>query len=98
MLVLNVFSCHKTDDTKALLRQTITDLIIIPGGMKSFLQPLNVSINKPFKDRLRRCWFDWIMSGEKTNTKSRRMRKVDFLMICGWIVKVWEEIPSDIIK
>ena len=26
------------------------------------------------------------------------MRKVDLPMICGWIVKVWEEIPSDIIK
>ena len=27
-----------------------------------------------------------------------RIRKVDLLMMCGWIVKVWEEIPSDIIK
>ena len=28
----------------------------------------------------------------------RRMRKVDLPMSCSWIVKVWEEIPSDIIK
>ena len=27
-----------------------------------------------------------------------RMRKVDLLMICAWIIKVWEEIPSYIIK
>ena len=27
----------------------------------------------------------------------RRMRKVNLPMICGWIVKVWKEIPSDII-
>ena len=38
------------------------------------------------------------MSGEKTSTKSERMRKIDLTMICGWIVKVWEDIPSDIIK
>ena len=57
-----------------------------------------MSINKPFKDQLRHCWSDWIMSAEKTNTKSGRMRKVDLPMIWGWIVKVWEEIPSDIIK
>ena len=57
-----------------------------------------MSINKPFKDRPLRCWSDWIMSGEKTYTKSGRLRKVDLLMICGWIVNVWEEIPSDIIK
>ena len=34
----------------------------------------------------------------ETYTKSGRMTKVDLLMICSWIVKVWEEIPSDIIK
>ena len=33
MLVLDTFSCHNTDDTKALLRRTNTDLVIIPGGI-----------------------------------------------------------------
>ena len=50
------------------------------------------------KDGLPRCWSDWIMSGEKTYTKSGRMRKVDLLIICGWIIKGFEEIPSGIIK
>ena len=70
MLVLVAFSCHKTDDIKALLRRTNTDLVIIPNGMTSLLQPLNVSINKQFQDGLRRCWSNWIMnvSGEKTYT------------------------------
>ena len=90
VLVLDAFSCHKTDDTKVLLHRTNTDLIIIPFGMTSLLQPLNVSINKLFKDGLHRCWSVWIMSGEKTYTKSERMRKIDLPMICGWIIKVWE--------
>ena len=42
MLVLDVFSCHKTNDTKALLRQTNTDLVIIRGRITSLLQPLCV--------------------------------------------------------
>ena len=76
MLVLDVFSCHKTDYTKALLCQTNTNVIIIPGGVTSLLQPIYLSINKPFKDWLHRCCTDSIMSGVKTYTKSRGMRKV----------------------
>ena len=79
MSVLDAFTCHKTNDTKVLLHRTNTDLLIIPGRMTWLLQPLDVSINKSFKDGLHRCWSDWIMSGEKTDTKSGRMRKVDFL-------------------
>ena len=78
MLVLDAFSCHKTDN-KALLRRTNTDLVIIPGEMTLLLQPLDVSINKPFKDGLRHCWKDWIMNGEKAYIKSGRMRKVNLL-------------------
>ena len=98
MLILDVFSCHETDDTKMLLCQTNTDLAIIPGGMTLLLQPLDVYINKLFNDGLRRCWSDWIMSGEKTYSKSGRMKKVELPMICGWIIKVCEEIWLDIIK
>ena len=32
MLVLDALSCHRTADTKALLRRTITDLVVLSGG------------------------------------------------------------------
>ena len=73
MLGLDAFSCHKTGDTKALLRRTSTDLVMIPGGMTSLMQPLGVSINKLFNDRLRHCWSDWMMSGEKTYSPTPRV-------------------------
>ena len=39
-----------------------------------------------------------MMEGEKPYTKTGRMQKVDLPTICSWIVEVWEEIPSDIIR
>ena len=42
MLGLDAFICHKTNNTKALLHRTNTNLVIIPGGMISLLQPLGV--------------------------------------------------------
>ena len=98
LLVLDAFRCHKTEQTKTTLRRLNTDLAMIPGGMTSLLQPLDVAVNKPFKDRLRQKWSTWILEGVKSYTKMGRMRKVDLPTICSWIVEVWDEIPNDIIK
>ena len=53
MLVLDAFKGHLTDSVKNQLRKMKTELLVIPGGMTSVLQPVDLSINKPFKDRLR---------------------------------------------
>jgi len=53
ILVLDAFKGHLTDSMKNRLRKMKTELVVIPGGMTSVLQPMDVSINKPFKDRLR---------------------------------------------
>jgi hypothetical protein len=43
------------DDTKRILTEMKTDLAVIPGGLTTVLQPLDVSVNKPFKDMLENC-------------------------------------------
>ena len=53
MFVLDAFKGHLTDSVKNQLRKMDTELVVIPGGMTSVLQPMDVSFNKPFKDRLR---------------------------------------------
>jgi len=50
MPVLDVFIGHFTDSVKNQLLKMKTELVVIPGGMTSVLQPMDVSINKPFKD------------------------------------------------
>ena len=52
MHILDAFIGHLTDSMKNQLREMKTELVI-PGGMTSVLQPMNVSINKPPEDRLR---------------------------------------------
>ena len=53
MLVLHTFNKHLIDSVKNQLHKKKTELVVIPGGMTSVLQPMDVSINKPFKDRMR---------------------------------------------
>ena len=52
LLVLDSFSAHKTDAVKQRFREKKTDLAVIPGGLTSRLQPLDVLLNKSFKSKV----------------------------------------------
>lgn len=52
LLVLDSFSAHRTDPVKRHFKEKNTDIAIIPGGLTSRLQPLDVSLNKSFKAKV----------------------------------------------
>ena len=70
------FEAHKTEQVKQSLKSENTDLSVIPGGLTSVLQPLDVCLNKPFKDRLRDV-MAWIT--EKRNNGLAILAEVDDL-------------------
>ena len=53
LLVMDCFSAHCTDGIKDLLVCNNTAVAVIPGGCTSRLQPMDVSLNRPFKAV---CW------------------------------------------
>jgi len=69
LLVWDMFRAHLCDSMKAEARKLKVDLAVIPGGLTSVLQPLDICLNKPFKDRLRRMWSDWISSDDVKKTE-----------------------------
>ena len=48
--MLDSFKAHKTGQVKRSFKSENTDLAVISGGLTSVLQPLDVCLNKPFKD------------------------------------------------
>jgi len=49
LLVWDQFRAHLCDSVKQKLYRKKTRQVVIPGGCTSVLQPLDVSLNKPFK-------------------------------------------------
>ena len=50
MLVYDAFEAHVTERVKAAFMRENMNLAVILGGLTSILQPLDVALNKPFKD------------------------------------------------
>ena len=50
-------TCNRS--TKRLATKLKTHLVVIPGGLASQLQPLDVSVNKPFKGLMHEKWAKW---------------------------------------
>ncbi|KAJ8272824.1 hypothetical protein GJAV_G00093870 [Gymnothorax javanicus] len=73
------------------------DVVIIPDRLTGILQPLDVAVNKLFKDRMRQKWVDWL-SGDHSFTAQGNLKRPQLATVCEWIKESWEEIPMDLIK
>lgn len=92
LFVWDMFCGHLIDAVKRTSRELNTVMAVIPGGLMSVLQPLDVWINKPFKDRLRKLWNEWMISGTGTLTKGGNMQKPDITVVTAWVKEAWESL------
>ena len=114
LLIWDSFSAHKDEDIiKYLLEELDTEVAVIPGGCTSVLQPLDVGINKPVKDRLRKAFQEWSVERlvnstgilficfiyilEKTETKSGYIRGPERSDLIKWVGDAWRDISEEII-
>ena len=63
LLVFDHFCAHLVDEVNSSLREGKSITSLIPGGCTSVLQPLHVSLNKPFKSHIRREWLKFMEDG-----------------------------------
>ena len=62
MIVYDSFRGHLEENVKDKFKQHNFHLVIILARLTSVCQPLDVSINKPFKDNIQKEWHEWIES------------------------------------
>ena len=63
----------------------------------SFLQLLNVSLNKLFKDGVQKQWMQWMADRIHEFAATGRQKKASEERICLWISQAWNGIPSEMI-
>lgn len=98
LLVMDSFRGHTTDEVKQLFQENNTEQIIIPGGLTSILQPLDVCLNKPFKDNLRSLYADWIASGNHQLTPTGKIKRPSIELLCTWIMTSWDSVKMESVR
>lgn len=97
LLVWDQFRSHLTKVTKYRVGKLETKLAVIPGGLTYQLQPLDVSINKPFKDHMREEWKKWMLLPGHDLTPTGRMKRPSISHVCTWVKNAWNEITPELI-
>ena len=101
ILVFDRCSVHTKDSIKDSLEKIGKKMFLIPGGCTGLLQPLDVSINKPFKDYLRQYfqeWFQNVGSTIQNTTPQGYLKPPSFGIIFKWVLGAWNRVQEETIK
>lgn len=96
-LVLDAFKGHTADAVKRKMMNMNTNLVLIPGGMTSQIQPLDVSVNKPFKDHVRDEYEKWLFTDNLPLTNTGKIKKAPASEVARWISVAWAKVSEDVV-
>lgn len=92
ILVADVHTAQQTDDVKAALCKYKTELVNVPPGCTSRIQPLDVSVNKPFKEAVKRQHEAHISENLALYTEGRLTASDRRVLLTKWVGVAWQEI------
>ena len=97
MLCLDAFRGHLTDAVREKIHSLASDLVVIPAGMTSVLQPLDVSINKPFKGYVQEQYEKWFCEPNRELTPTGKIKRAAPHIVANWVSAAWKRIEGPMI-
>lgn len=66
----------------------------IPGGCTGLVQPIDVGIGKPLKNRVRRLWNEWMVAKDKDDA----YKPPEKPLLAKWIIDGLNDLPKQLIR
>jgi len=94
LLVLDSFKAHTTDAVQNTLEEINTKAPVIPGGCTSKVQPLDVCVNKPFKQLLKASWAQYLKRAVSSTQDGTKVKTATRQEVTDWIVSAWQAMKE----
>ena len=102
LVIFDVFKGQCAEDGLKMLEDNHIERVVVPANCTDRLQPLDLSINKPAKEFLRRKFREWfadqIAARLEDNTQQVNVQQVDFIMKplgARWLVQLYDYLCSN---
>ena len=97
-LLLDDFKCHRSAELQTKMDEANADRYMIPPHYTGLLQPCDVGINKPLKDRLKEKVSDWRREKHKNLRPGQLLPSPTRKDIVNWLDEIWQQFPVQIVK
>ena len=97
-LLLDDFKCHRSPEFLQAMEKDNTHPYMIPPHYIGLLQPCDVGINKPLKDRLKQKVSDWRSEKHNELRSCELMPSPSRKNVVAWLKIIWDEFPIQIVK
>ena len=94
IVLLDCWSVHRQTAFLNLLLANYIIPIFVPGGMTGVLQPQDISVNRPFKNDIRKQFDEWLLS--LPLDQHRRAGSLTTLkqQVLAWIDHAWKHVTT----
>jgi hypothetical protein len=96
LLILDKARIHETAVARDALSERDVDVLYVPVGCTSLIQPADVCWNSPFKAAMRVEYKKWRKLGLRTPQGNLKMATREDVI--DWVSKAWESLDENIIK
>ena len=101
LLIVDNFSSHKCQNTLSTIKEKFKHINIrfLPPNTTPILQPLDVGVNKIFKNEIKNFYMSWLVdkfNQDQTLVKLNKRDRTNLLI--NWIKLSWNLITSETIK
>ena len=95
ILFLDSYRCHMMATVVTQIQDMGVEIEHIPGGCTSLCQPFDIGVNKPFKNRIRRRWEEWMVAQGFNNNRTSPSTREN---ITEWTRIATKSLPVQMIR